>query len=170
MPKMLTTPGAVLMAIMTVLLGWGLAHAAAPDAANFGQVDVFGVTMEEGSWPCPTPTGTTGTFFDVPGLALSLTTAGGPVLFMVNFNFYGPGTSPGSGFWFEPVIDGQQRSADRLSWQTGLDSEIDVFSYHRAYALPAGAHTFAARMSCQSQITVFRGWMTVYELPLVKPK
>ena len=132
-------------------------------------MDVFGLTLESG-WVCPTPTGTTGTFFEVPGLALSLTTTGGPVLFMVNFNFHGPGTSPGAGFWFDPVIDGQQQSADRLSWQTGLDSEVDVFSYHRVYALPAGPHSFAARMSCQSQITVFRGWLTVYELPLVKPK
>jgi hypothetical protein len=169
MPKMRSTLGAVVLAILTVLLGWGLATAANPEAANFGQVDVFGLTLESG-WVCPTPTGTTGTFFEVPGLALSLTTTGGPVLFMVNFNFHGPGTSPGAGFWFDPVIDGQQQSADRLSWQTGLDSEVDVFSYHRVYALPAGPHTFAARMSCQSQITVFRGWLTVYELPLVKPK
>ena len=99
-----------------------------------------------------------------------MTTTGGPVLFMVNFNFHGPGTSPGAGFWFEPVIDDGQRGADRLSWQTGLDSEIDTFSYQRVYEVLAGTHTFKARMSCQSVITVFRGWMTVYELPVVKLK
>ena len=90
------------------------------------------------------------------------------MLFMVNFNFHGPGTSPGAAFWFEPMIDGVQQNADRLSWQTGLDSEIDVFSYHRVYELPAGTHTFAARMSCQSVITVFRGWLTAYELPAIR--
>jgi hypothetical protein len=147
-----------------VLLGGGLASAATPASANWAQVDVFGVTLESG-WACPTPTGTTGTFYDVPGLALSLTTAGGPVLVMVNFDFHG---FANAGFWFDPVIDGQPRSADRLSWQTGQDSEVDVFSYHRVYALPAGPHTFAARMSCQAQLTVFRGWMTVYELPVIK--
>jgi hypothetical protein len=161
--------GAVLVVVIS-LVCWGRSVAAAPGSgeANVGQVDVFGVAMEAGSWACPTPTGTTGDFFDIPGLALSLTTAGGPVLVLVQFNFYAPGTSPGSGFWFEPVIDGVQRSADRQSWQTGLDSEVEVFNYQRVYALPAGAQRFAARMSCQSSITVFRGWMTVYELPAVK--
>lgn len=155
------------MAVM-LLLG-GLARAGQPSTQppNWDQVDVFGLTLESG-WVCPSPSGTTGTFFDVPGLALSLTTSGGPVIFMVNFNFHGPGTSPGAAFWFEPLIDGVQQSAYRLSWQTGLDSEIDVFSYHRVYELPAGTHTFAARMSCQSVITVFRGWLTVYELPAVR--
>jgi hypothetical protein len=87
----------------------------------------------------------------------------------VQFNFFGPSTSPGSAFWFEPLIDGVQHSDDRQSWQTGAGgSSIELFSYHRVYELPAGTHTFVARMSCQSQINVFRGWMTVYELPVVK--
>jgi hypothetical protein len=153
-----------------VIVCWiGLSWAGQPGTQppNWDQVDVFGLTLESG-WVCPSPSGTTGTFFDVPGLAQSLTTTGGPVLFMVNFNFHGPGTSPGAGFWFEPLIDGAQQSADRLSWQTGMDSEIDVFSYHRVYELTAGTHTFAARMSCQSMITVFRGWLTVYELPAIR--
>ena len=38
----------------------------------------------------------------------------------------------------------------------------------QVYDLPAGTHTFAARMSCQSVITVFRGWLTVYELPAIR--
>jgi hypothetical protein len=157
--------------VLTGLLFWGLpAEAAAPGSsgANVGQVDVFGLTLESG-WVCPTPSGTTGEFFDVPGLALSLTTSGGPALILVQFNFFAPTPSPGSAFWFEPVIDGVQRGADRQAWQTGgAGSSIELFSYHRAYPLPAGTHTFAARMSCQSHITVFRGWLTVYELPAVR--
>jgi hypothetical protein len=133
-----------------------------------GATEYATAELGQSGWVCPSPSGTTGTFFDVLGLALSLTTTGGPVLFMVNFNFHGPGTSPGSALWFEPLIDGVQQSADCLSWHTGLDSEIDVFSYHRVYDLPAGTHTFAARMSCQSMITVFRGWLTVYELPAIR--
>jgi hypothetical protein len=152
---------------LTILLGGGLAIAARPSPApaNVGQVDVFGTTLETG-WTCPTPTGTTGTFYEVPDLRLSLTTGGGPVLVMVQFNFYGPTPSPGSAFWFEPLIDEVPQSADRQSWQTGgAGSSIELFSYHRVYALQAGTHTFAARMSCQSTVVVFRGWMTVYELP-----
>ena len=157
----------VVIAVVILLVGLAWAGRLSPQPPNWDQVDVFGLTLESG-WVCPSPSGTTGTFFDVPGLALSLTTAGGPVLVMVNFNFHGPGTSPGAGFWFEPLIDGVQQGTDRLSWQTGLDSEIDVFSYHRVYELPAGTHTFAARMSCQGVITVFRGWLTAYELPSVR--
>jgi hypothetical protein len=151
--------------ITALTLVAGLTWAGQPKTRppNWDQVDVFGLTLESG-WVCPTPTGT---FFDVPGMVQSLKTNGGPVLCMVNFNFYGPGTSPGAAFWFEPLIDGVQQSADRLSWQTGNDSEIDVFSYHRIYELLEGTHTFAARMSCQSVITVFRGWLTAYELPAV---
>jgi hypothetical protein len=156
-----------MLAIVTLVAGMAWAGQLSTQPPNIGQVDVFGLTLESG-WVCPSPTGTTGEFFDVPGLALSLTTSGGPVLFLVNFNHHGPGTSPGAAFWFEPLIDGVQKSADRLSWQTGTDSEIDVFSYHRVYPLPAGPHTFAARMSCQSTVTVFRGWLTVYELPAIR--
>ena len=156
---------AIAVVMLWVVLAWAGQPSTQPP--NWDQVDVFGLTLESG-WVRPSPSGTTGTFFDVPGLALSLTTSGGPVLFMVNFNFHGPGPSPGAAFWFEPMIDGVQQNADRLSWQTGLDSEIDVFSYHRVYELPAGTHTFAARMSCQSVITVFRGWLTAYELPAIR--
>jgi hypothetical protein len=157
----------VAMAAVAWLTGLAWAGQPSTQPPNWEQVDVFGLTLESG-WICPSPSGTTGTFFDVPGLTQGLRTTGGPVLFMVNFNFHGPGTSPGAGFWFEPVIDGVQQGADRLSWQTGLDSEIDVFSYHRVYELPAGTHTFGARMSCQSTITVFRGWLTLYELPFTQ--
>jgi hypothetical protein len=49
--------------------------------------------------------------------------------------------------------------------ETTKRSEDHVFTFHRVYALPAGTHTFAARMSCQGQLTVFPGWLTAYELP-----
>jgi hypothetical protein len=151
--------------LVLCLFSASLVLAAPPTSgANVGQVDVFGLTLESG-WVCPSDIST---FHEVPGLTLSLTTSGGPVLFMVNFNHHGTGTSPGSAFHFHPKIDGQAFDQDRLGWQTGLDSEVDVFGYHRVYSLPAGAHTFAAEMACQSQIMVFRGWMTVYELPSVK--
>jgi hypothetical protein len=100
MSKTMTTLGAVLMA-MIVLVSWG-PGAAADTAANFGQVDINRVWLS--TWQCPTPSGTTGTFFDVPGLALSITTTGGPVLVMVNFFFHG---TANAGFWFDPVIDRQ---------------------------------------------------------------
>jgi hypothetical protein len=163
MPEMLSMLGALLMA-MTVLGSW--AQGAAPDsAANVGQVDINRVFLS--TWQCPTPSGTTGTFFDVPGLALSITTTSGPVLVMVNFFFHGTANAC---FWFDPVIDKQQVTEDRLTWRTGNDGFVDVFSFHRVYALLAGTHTVSTRMSCQNGILVYRGWLTAYELPLVKSK
>jgi hypothetical protein len=158
MQKLTPKLEAVLVTVI-LLVCWGQSFAAIL-APNWAQVDLTE------TWPCPTPTGTTGTFFDVPGLALSLTTTGGPVLLTVNFTFHA--AVGASAYWLEPVIDGEQKSADRLSWQTGNDTEIDNSVFQRVYALPAGSHTFAVRMSCQNQISVLRGWLTVYALPAVK--
>jgi hypothetical protein len=44
----------------------------------------------------------------------------------------------------------------------------NALNYHRVYELEAGTYTFKARMSCQNQIHVFRGWITVYGLPAVR--
>jgi hypothetical protein len=78
--------------VVAVILwcGWSVwAGQPSTQPPNWDQVDVFGLTLESG-WVCPTPTGTTGTFSDVPGLTTSLTTSGGPVLILVQFNFFGP--------------------------------------------------------------------------------
>jgi hypothetical protein len=158
MPKLILMLSVGLIAWMG-LSGW--THGAVgTTGSNVAQVD------RTSEWACPSPTGTTGQFYDIPDLALSLTTTGGPVLLMVNFTFHG--AVGASAYWLEPVIDGQQKSADRMSWQTGTDTEIDNAAYQRVYALPAGAHPVGLRMSCQNQITILRGWLTVYELPAVK--
>lgn len=160
MPTYLLKLGVVMMALM-VLRG-GAYGAAGTTPANVAQVD------RTSEWACPSPTGTTGTFYDIPDLALALTTAGGPVLLLANFTFHG--AVGASAYWLDPVIDSQQKSGDRMSWQTGNDTEIDNSAYQRLYPLPAGAHTFGLRMSCQNQITILRGWLTVYELPPVKAR
>jgi hypothetical protein len=155
----------VMWSVIVFLFSASLAMSAPPGSpANVGQVDVFGLTLESG-WQCPN---NPGVFQAVPGMALSLSTSGGPIMYIVNFNFHGSGTSPGSGFQFHPVIDGTPFDQDRLGWQTGLDSEVDTFAYTRVYAVPPGSHVFSAEMACQSDLIVFRGWMTVYELPSVK--
>jgi hypothetical protein len=147
----------------SVLIGLCLTSIAAaaqpaPLSANFGQVDVFGLTLESG-WVCPNAQGT---FFDIPGLALSLTTGGGPVMLIAQLNWRAAGTS---GWQFHPVIDGVAHDEDRQSWQTGMDSELDTTAYVRVYQLPAGTHTFSTQMSCLNDVVVFRSWLTVYELP-----
>jgi hypothetical protein len=148
--------------VVIALLGLrgGASGALGTTPPNVAQVD------RTSNWACPSPTGTTGDFFDIPDLALSLTTTGGPVLLLVNFSFHG--AVGASAYWLDPVIDGQQKSQDRLFWQTGTDTEIDNAAYQRLYPLPAGPHTFGLRMSCQNQITLLRHWLTVYELPAVK--
>jgi len=84
---------------------------------------------------------------------------------MIDLSWHG---TVGTGVWLEPVIDGQQRSADRLSWQTGNDGFLDIVAFQRVYPLPAGTHTFGVRLSGQNTLTLHRGWLTVYELPAVK--
>jgi hypothetical protein len=149
---------AIMIAALTLVAG--LAGAGQPETpANWAQVD------RTETWVCPTPTGTTGTFFDVPGLALSFSTRGGPVMLKIHFSWHG---TAGTGVWLEPVIDGQQLGADRLSWQTGNDGFLDIIAFERVYPLPAGSHTFGVRLSCQNTLTLLRGWLTVYELPSVR--
>jgi hypothetical protein len=98
----------VLIAAVT-LLAW-LAEAGQPDTPpNWAQVD------RASSWTCPTPTGTTGEWFTIPDLAVSITTTGNPVLLSINLTWIG--YNPGSAFWLSPVIDGQ-RQPQRLDWQT----------------------------------------------------
>jgi hypothetical protein len=153
------------------LLGLRLvAMAAAPSSgANVGQVDINISPEFTATWLCPPGPSTMvkGPFTDVPGLALSLTTGGQPVLVMINITLHG---TAGTGFWFDPVIDGQSMSQDRMAWQTGNDGFGDLFSFHRVYSLPAGTHTFGARMSCQNELLVYRAWLTVYELPPTKSR
>jgi len=74
----------VLLAI-TGLMYVGIPGAAAAprsSGTNVAQVD------RTTTWVWPSPTGTTGDFFDVPDLALSLTTSGGPVLLMINLSWH----------------------------------------------------------------------------------
>jgi hypothetical protein len=154
--------------VIVFLFSASLAMSAPPGSpANVGQVDI-NIDPEFGStWLCPPGSGSMvkGPFTDVPGLALSLTTSGQPVLLMINITLHG---TAGTGFWFDPVIDVVSQSNDRMAWQTGNDGFVDVFSFHRVYPLPAGTHTFGARMSCQNELLVYRAWLTVYELPAVK--
>ncbi len=158
----------VLWSLVLCLFSASLVLAAPPASpANVGQVDINVSPEFALSWLCPPGSGSMvkGPFTDVPGLTLSLTTSGGPVLLMVNMTLHG---TAGTGFWFDFVIDGVSQSNDRMGWQTGNDGFVDLFSLQRIYALAAGTHTFGAKMSCQNELLVYRSWLTVYELPSVK--
>jgi hypothetical protein len=153
-------------AVLIIAMALGSrSQAAQPLAsANVGQVEAFGPSPS-GGWLCPAPDAGMGGFSEVPGRAVSLTTSGGPVLFMVNFNVEG---STGAGFALVLVVDGQPHEQEQLSWATFADTFIDIISVHKVYQLPAGSHTFAIQLACVHTIIVFSARLTVYELPLVK--
>jgi hypothetical protein len=51
-----------------------------------------------------------------------------------------------------------------------FSGQRDILPFTRLYRLPAGLHTLGVEMNGQAGISVFNGWMTVYELPAVKLK
>jgi hypothetical protein len=60
------------MVLVTVTMVAGVAHGAPTSSgANWVQVDRQGLDLE-GAWECPSPIGTTGTFFDVPDRSVSM--------------------------------------------------------------------------------------------------
>jgi hypothetical protein len=138
MLQTISTLGAVPLAITGLMCVGILGAAAAPrsSGANVAQVD------RTTTWVCPSPTDTTGDFFDVPDVALSLTTSGGPVLLMINLSWQ---STAGTGVWLEPVIDGQQRSIDRLSWQTDNDGCVDMVLFQRVYSISGGTVSYPRR-------------------------
>jgi hypothetical protein len=167
MLKMLSTWGAVLMA-MIVLVSWGQGAAAVQqDAANFGQVDTGGPVEVQGTWHCPLSPIDAPIDTDVPGLQMSLGTQGGPVPLMLTFTFWG---DVNAGFWLEPVIDGQQHHQDYVAWQNSI-ATVDAVAFQRIYPLLAGVHTIGWRIRCGNNTLILqRAWTTAYELPLVKTK
>jgi hypothetical protein len=79
--------------------------------------------------------------------------------------------SPTGNINMRPVIDGQSLIGDQLDRAVGdFSGQRDILPFTRLYRLPAGLHTFGIEMTCQAGISVFNGWMTVYELPSVKLK
>jgi len=160
----------VMWSVIVVLLSVCLGAAVTPTSVpNVGQVDVNVDPNLSVFWACPPGSSTMvkGPFTDVPGLSLSLTTSGNPVLVLINMTLHGVS---GAGFYLDFVIDGVPQSNDRMAWQTSADSEIELFSLQRVYAVAAAAHTFSAKMSCQNELLVYRAWLTVYELPPVKAR
>jgi hypothetical protein len=149
------------LALMAAIFVWGSSGmwAAAPqDAPNVTQVD-----LEQG-FQCPP----SGQWAEIPDLRLSLQTFGNPVLVMWILNFE---ASPNGNINIRPVIDGQTSTEDQLNRAIGAFSgQRDILPFTRLYRLPEGLHTFGVEMNCTAGISVFNGWMTVYELPSVKLK
>ena len=151
------------LALMAWVL-WGVGGvwaAASPDAPNVAQADL----QQEFQCP-PNP----GQWTEILDLRLSLQTFGNPVLVMWILNFQ---ASPNGNIHTHPVIDGQTSTEDQLGRAIGSFSgsgQIDIIPFTRLYRLPEGLHTFGVEMNCTAGISVFNGWMTVYELPSVKLK
>jgi hypothetical protein len=86
----------------------------------------------------------------------------------------------------QPVVDGVAQSSDVLEWEPGNLQHTEIILFQQVYPLTAGAHTFSIEMNCLQaacisregepcedrigEAVVGRGWLTVYELPLVKSK
>jgi hypothetical protein len=163
MQKHLSKLGAVLMAL-TGLVCWGtLSAAAAPgtSAPNVAQVDLVD------DWACPVGSSPT----TIPDLRLSITTSGGPLMVGLTLNIQNPLTQIEADALITPLIDGGPRTDEMLRFQIphGEDrAGFGVFAFSRVYLVPAGTHTVSWEAACLSQLTVLRGWLTVYEVPPMK--
>ena len=89
----------------------------------------------------------------------------------LNLNIQNPLTQIEADALITPLIDDIPRTADMLRFQIphGEDrAGFGVFAFSRLYPVPPGAYTVSWEAACLSQLTVLRGWLTVYELPPVK--
>jgi hypothetical protein len=151
-----------LLGLLAALSLASFAMAGQPEpSANVAQVD------RVSPWVCPASPTMPPIFTSIPDLSLALTTQGGPLLMMVMIDtptFWGGG----EGILFEPVINGQQISGDRLSISRSNNS-LWPFAFSRVYMLPAGTHSFSASLAClNNPANMGRAWVTVYELPLIR--
>jgi hypothetical protein len=114
------------------------------------------------------PTRTDDQLVEIPGLTLSITTMGLPVLIAVMLNVKGRGDL----VQWSLIIDGQPRNQDQMSEKLSDVSDTvigDALSYQRVVSLASGAHTIGVGMSCGGpNVLVYRSWLTAYELPAVK--
>lgn len=131
-------------------------------AGEAGAQNIHQVDLAPGP-ECPTH----GVVGDVPGLALSVDTTGGPVLLMYTVQFNG---NPTASITPWPVIDGVTQPSGQRDRAIGdFSGQIADVTFSRVYTVPSGAHTFGRRATCQSQVVFAAGWLTVYELPKSKP-
>ena len=149
-----------LLSLVTALSLSTLTFAAAPvGTANWGQADLVN------DWTCTTtPTA-------IPGLSLSLTTTGGPVLLMITVSVALPegvsSVEPATNL--VPVVDAQAVSTDGITSPPLSGDQPFVLTFSRVYPLMAGVHTFGASLQCPPTLSVVtRAWLTAYELPLIK--
>jgi len=94
-------------------------------------------------------------------LSVALTTAGGPAWLSVTLNVVTVQTA--NPMTFQAVVDGVPRE----SITTHLFN-AGVLVFERLYPLAAGGHTFSGRVSCGQENSLTSGWLSVYELPLMK--
>jgi hypothetical protein len=149
------------MGLLAMVMGARVVYGApAQGSANVAQADLF----VEQVWNC-TPSPSASTFTDIPELSVSLSTRGGPVLVMLVLNANTPFNAP---FRFVGVVDGVEQSQDALLVYPQGHGGYEVLTSTRVYALTAGAHVFGVRAACMDFGQVVRGWITAYELPLIK--
>jgi hypothetical protein len=104
-----------------------------------------------------------GVVTDIPGLAVSLTTTGNPVLIIYTVQF---NASPTGEITIWPVIDGVTQSSGQRDRAIGdFSGQTADVTFSRVYAVARGAHTFGLRATCQSTVVFSTSWLTVYELP-----
>ena len=161
MPTLEATLIVVLMAAWVG--GWATPSWAADERANVAQADLVN------DWACPVG----GSPTTMPDLHLAIVTTGGPLMVGLTLNIQNPLSFIEADALITPIIDGAPRTDEMLRFQIphGEDrAGFGVFAFSRVYPVPAGTHTVSWQAFCLSQLTVLRGWTTVYELPLVKAK
>jgi hypothetical protein len=150
--------GLALGLLLLPAVAWAQAAQSEKGSANFAQSEAGA----SNSWHCPAEAGG-GPFVEVPDMAVSLTTDGGPVLMMAMLNVVS-----NSELTIRPVIDGAANPEEAVGWLTE-STVIDVLGLHRIYTLPAGVHTIGIEASCAPPDVFIRGRrLSVYELPLLK--
>ena len=104
-----------------------------------------------------------GVVTDIPGLALSLTTTGNPVLIIYTVQF---NASPTGEITIWPVIDGVTQASGQRDRAIGdFSGQTADVTFSRVYAVAQSKHTFGLRATCQSTVVFSTSWLTVYELP-----
>jgi hypothetical protein len=151
----------LVIAMAAVIESW-TPTMAADDHANVVQADLFTDFTCNGG---PVP---------IPDVTVTVMTTGGPLLVLLTMNILDPQTIVEADALITPIIDGTTRTTDTLRFQVSNNGVNrpgwGVFAFSRVYFVPAGTHTVSWEMQCMSNQIVARGWLTVYELPLVKPK
>jgi hypothetical protein len=163
--RRMTTVAIVVLGLFGIAYPQGGTRSAGPGipSANVAQSTPF---FNGQTYQCPT---TSSSPTEVPGLGVSLSTNGGPVLVMLGFGIFGVGSA--SSMVMTPMVDQVWQGNETVPWAVprGAEEMEDIIGTQGLYHVPAGVHSFSAGLVCGGSITLFYARLIVYELPGVEP-